>query len=127
MNWNDYPNFSKEEFDCKHSGKNEMKPDFMAMLQDLRTKYGKPMRITSGYRHESHPIEAKKSRPGAHATGQAADIGVDRGDAYEVLKLAFEIGFTGVGIQQKGGGRFIHLDNIEPDTKGFLRPTVWSY
>jgi hypothetical protein len=39
MNWNDYPNFSKEEFDCKHSGKNEMKPDFMDMLQDLRTKY----------------------------------------------------------------------------------------
>ena len=127
MNWNDYPNFSKEEFTCKHTGKNEMKPEFMSMLQELRNRYGKPIRITSGYRDKTHPIEAKKSNPGAHATGQAADIGVDRGEAYEILRLAFEIGFTGVGIQQKGGGRFIHLDNIEPDTKDFLRPTIWSY
>ena len=127
MNWTDYPNFTKEEFDCKHSGINEMKPEFMAMLQQLRTAYGSPMFITSGYRDKTHPIEAKKSRPGAHATGQAADIGVDRSDAYKVLKLALEIGFTGIGIKQKGSGRFLHLDNIEPDTKDFLRPTIWSY
>ncbi len=127
MNWNDYPNFTKEEFDCKHTGLNEMKPEFMDMLQKVRTAYGKPMIITSGYRDKTHPIEANKSRPGAHSTGQAADISVDRTNAYEVLKLALEIGFTGIGIQQKDSGRFLHLDNIEPDTKDFLRPTIWSY
>ena len=126
MNWNDYPNFSKSEFDCKHSGFNQMKPDFMYKLQKLREAYGKPMRITSGYRHKTHPIEAKKSKVGAHATGQAADIGVDRGDAYELLKLALELGFTGIGIQQKGSGRFIHLDTLEPSAD-FIRPTIWSY
>ncbi len=126
MNWNDYPNFSKSEFDCKHSGFNQMKPEFMYKLQKLREAYGKPMRITSGYRHKTHPIEAKKSKIGAHATGQAADIGVDRGDAYELLKLALELGFTGIGIQQKGGGRFIHLDTLEASAD-FIRPTIWSY
>jgi uncharacterized protein YcbK (DUF882 family) len=126
MNWNDYPNFSKAEFDCKHSGFNQMQPEFMDKLQKLREAYGKPMRITSGYRHKTHPIEAKKSKIGAHATGQAADIGVDRGDAYELLKLALELGFTGIGIQQKGGGRFIHLDTLEPSAD-FIRPTIWSY
>ena len=126
VNWENYPNFKKEEFDCKHSGKNEMKADFMEKLQQLRTAYGKPMRITSGFRDSTHPIEAKKARAGAHASGKAADIGVDREDAYTLLKMALEIGFTGIGIQQKGGGRFIHLDTIENGPE-FLRPTIWSY
>ena len=103
-----------------------MQPEFMDKLQKLREAYGKPMRITSGYRHKTHPIEAKKSKIGAHATGQAADIGVDRADAYELLKLALEIGFTGIGVQQKGGGRFIHLDTLEASAD-FIRPTIWSY
>lgn len=34
--------------------------------------------------------------------------------------------FTGIGIQQKGGDRYIHLDNL-PNAPGQPRPTVWSY
>jgi len=125
--WNLYPNFSKEEFDCKHTGKNEMKHSFMSKLQTLRTTYNKPLRITSGYRDYAHPVEAKKPRKnGAHPTGLAVDIAVDRKEAYEVLKLAMQIGFTGIGFQQKGGGRFIHLDTIE-DNELQPRPSIWSY
>jgi zinc D-Ala-D-Ala carboxypeptidase len=126
MNWNDYPNFSKSEFDCKHTGKNEMKPEFMSKLQELRTRYGKPMRISSGFRDRTHPIEANKIIAGAHTTGLAADIAVDRGNAYQVLKIALELGFTGIGINQKGSGRFIHLDTIENNSSQ-PRPTIWSY
>jgi zinc D-Ala-D-Ala carboxypeptidase len=36
--------------------------------------------------------------------------------------MALEAGFTGIGVQQKGTGRFLHLDTLEN-----LRPTVWSY
>ena len=118
MNWNDYPNFSKEEFDCKHSGKNEMKPDFMAMLQDLRTKYGKPMRITSGYRHESHPIEAKKDVPGTHAQGIAADIKITNAVfRLKIVEEALRLGFTGIGVASD----FIHVD-----TRG-TTPVMWTY
>lgn len=125
--WEEYKNFSKEEFDCKHSGKNEMKHEFMKKLQNLREFYGKSMRITSGYRDITHPIEArKKGKSGAHTTGMAADIAVERQDAYDLLSLAFQIGFTGIGIQQKGGGRFIHLDCIESNSSQ-PRPTIWSY
>ena len=28
--------------------------------------------------------------------------------------------------QQKGGGRFIHLDNLSTED-GFARPNIWSY
>jgi zinc D-Ala-D-Ala carboxypeptidase len=123
MDWSRYPNFKKSEFDCSHCGKNEMQPDFMAALQSLRTSYGKPMRITSGYRCPQHPIEAKKAAPGAHASGRAADIGVEGRDAFLLLKLAFAQGFTGIGVQQKGAGRFIHLDTVITGP----RPNVWSY
>lgn len=123
MDWSRYQNFSKAEFDCTHCGKNEMKPDFLQKLQTLRSVYGKPMRVTSGYRCPQHPIEAKKATPGAHASGCAVDIGVEGQDAHRLLKLAFAAGFTGIGVQQKGSGRFVHLDTLE----GGPRPNVWSY
>lgn len=98
----------------------------MDMLTKLRVAYAKPMRVTSAYRHPTHPIEAKKPKGGTHTTGRAVDIAVDRGEAYELLGLALEIGFTGIGVQQKGNGRFLHLDNLESES-GFVRPTIWSY
>ena len=123
IDWSRYQNFSAKEFDCSHCGKNEMQPDFLQKLQALRSVYGKSMRVTSGYRCPEHPIEAKKAKPGAHASGCACDIGIDGADAHRLLKLAFAAGFTGIGVQQKGSGRFIHLDTLE----GGLRPNVWSY
>jgi zinc D-Ala-D-Ala carboxypeptidase len=123
IQWNLYPNFSSKEFDCSHCGKNEMQADFMSRLQALRMKYGKPMRVTSGYRCPQHPIEAKKAKPGAHASGCACDIGVEGADAHRLLRLALELGFTGIGVQQKGTGRFLHLDTLE----GATRPTIWTY
>ena len=125
MNWSDYPNFTEAEFACRHTGKCAMAPEFMARLQKLRGVYGKPMTITSGYRHPTHPIEAAKLSPGAHSTGRAADIAVQGVEALRVLQLALQCGFTGIGLQQKGGGRFLHLDDI---SNGYLpRPALWSY
>ena len=120
MNWSDYPNFTEAEFRCRHCGKQEMKPEFMGRLQALRDVYRRPMTITSGYRCPDHPIEKAKATPGMHSTGLACDIGVQGAEAHEVMRLAMHLGFTGIGVQQKGAGRFIHLD---------LRatPTVWSY
>ena len=102
-----------------------MHPDFMERLQELRMVYGKPMKITSGYRDKTHPIEAKKAAPGAHASGRACDVSIRGADAVELLNLALQMGFTGIGIQQKGEGRFIHLDDIEDGTQP--RPMIWSY
>jgi hypothetical protein len=43
-----------------------------------------------------------------------------------VLRAALNAGFTGIGVKQKGKGRFIHLDDIE-DSGDRPRPWVWSY
>lgn len=123
IDWAMFPNFTKKEFDCTHCGANQMTPSFMAKLQALRSRYGKAMRITSGFRCAQHPIEAKKAKPGSHASGCACDIAVEGQDAYRLLQLAFPLGFTGIGVQQKGTGRFIHLDTLNDPP----RPNVWSY
>ena len=119
--------FSESEMACKCGcGQSPMDQDFMDKLDELREAYGKPMRITSGYRCPDHPIEAKKSKPGAHSSAKACDIGADRADAHEILRLAFTLGFKRIGVQQKGSGRFIHLDTATAED-GFPEPTVWSY
>lgn len=122
--WTRYPNFSADEFRCKHTGLCNMDQGFMARLQQLRSAYGRPMRVTSGYRHPTHPIEAAKSAPGAHTTGRAVDIACNGQQAFALVKLAIEHGFTGVGISQRAGvARFIHLDDLDWP----IRPNIWSY
>lgn len=127
MNWEKYaPYFTEAEFKCKHTGLCEMNEQFMDKLLQLRIEYARPMTISSGFRDRRHPIEAVKYTSGAHTTGNACDIAIQGSDALQILRLAMAFGFTGIGIQQKGSGRFIHLDDL-PNSKNFLRPTIWSY
>lgn len=124
IDWNRYPNFKAAEFKCSHCGADGVKEELLAKLQAMRTEYDKPMKITSGYRCAQHPIEAKKDTPGAHALGLAADIGVEGSEAHRILTLACKHGFTGIGVQQKGTGRFIHVDIRSGELP---TPAVWSY
>jgi zinc D-Ala-D-Ala carboxypeptidase len=105
--WNLYPNFSKHEFDCKHTGLNEMDHSFMSLLQEARVRYGKPMTISSGYRHPTHPVEARKGHTnGEHTKGRCADITINNStDRYTLLKIAFDLGFTRIGFHKS----FLHL------------------
>jgi len=103
-----------------------MQASFMERLQALRVAFNKPILITSGYRHPSHPIEAEKDEPGAHASGHACDIAVMGADALDLVGLAIQYGFTGIGVSQKGQTRFIHLDDLEHEDHR-PRPWLWSY
>tara|TARA_R110000822_G_scaffold83575_1_gene196756 strand:- start:286 stop:663 length:378 start_codon:yes stop_codon:yes gene_type:complete len=125
MNWDKYPNFSEEEFACSETGECKMSAAFMKKMQELRDVYGNPMTITSGYRSPKHSIEASKptGKLSTHARGCAADIACNGQQAYEIMKLAFQLGFTGIGVSQKGSARFVHLDTFI----GSPRPNIWSY
>lgn len=121
--------FKRSEFDCKHCGQNLMVQEFMDRLDALRGLYGRPLIVSSGYRCPDHNARVSSTgRTGPHTTGRAADLAVTHRDAYELLALALApgAGFTGVGINQKGTGRFIHLDDL-PAAPGQPRPTLWSY
>ena len=118
-------NFSENEFKCKCCGQNKMRQETVNRLQQLRDAYGKSITITSGYRCPAHNLAvAKTGGTGPHTTGQAIDIACQGADAYQIMKLALQLGFTGIGVSQKGTGRYLHLDDL---TVGFPRPTVWSY
>lgn len=124
-----YPNFTHGEIACKHCGALFINLEAMDSLQALRYRVG-PLSVTSGYRCAEHPAEKGKAQPGAHWYGRAFDIGgLIGGRAHQVLKEAFDLGFTGIGVAMQGdkAGRFLHLDMIDPNQTHIWRPAVWSY
>ena len=121
-----YKYFTADELKCQHCGAEGIDGYFMAKIDNLREELGFPFPVTSGYRCPKHPIEARKKAPGAHTTGKAIDIGVSGNDAYILIEAAIRDNFTGIGINQKGGSRFIHLDII-PHSSSRPRPFIWSY
>ena len=120
--WGEYPNFTKAEFDCKHTGENNMQHEFMEKLQAIRTAYGKSIKITSGFRSKKHPIEAKKTHSnGEHTQGNCADIACDNGsDRFRLISLAIANGITRIGIAKN----FLHLGI---GGKGLPNNVVWDY
>ena len=121
--WQSLENFKLEEFNCKRTGENEMNDDFLRKLQALRYALARPMVVTSGYRHPTHPVEARKSQPGFHAAGRAVDIRCHSDYAWDIAQLAMQIGFHGIGVSQKNGlPRFIHLDD-----RPFEQRALYSY
>ena len=96
---------------------------FLDYLDALRHKCGFPFIVTSGYRTPEYNNKVSSTGlTGPHTTGKAADIAVSRQNADKVLEMVYDMGcFTGKGINQKGEGRFIHLDIIEGDNR------IWTY
>ena len=121
-------NFTADEMRCRCGcGRADMSPLFMDVLQTIRMQYGKPMRVSSGYRCPSHNAKVSSTGPGGpHTTGKAVDILVSGKDAHTLLQLCMaHMDVTGIGVSQKGAhdSRFIHIDTIEEG----LRPWLWSY
>jgi zinc D-Ala-D-Ala carboxypeptidase len=120
--WDEYPNFTALEFNCRHTGKNEMKHEFMAKLQAIRVEYGKPLQITSGFRHWTHPVEARKGHTtGEHTRGTCADIACTSGaDRFRLVQLALKHGIGRIGVAKN----FLHLGIGGP---GLPHNVIWDY
>lgn len=115
--------FTDAELSCSCCGVYHFSPEFLYILNVIREQCGFPLPVTSGYRCDKHPVEARKTHRGAHNRGLAVDIGVSHERAHRLLEVALEQGVPRIGINQKGEGRFIHLD-IDPSLP---TPTIWSY
>lgn len=119
--------FTLEEFSCKCGcGQAKMDDSFVYILNIIRKAYNKPMIISSGYRCPHHNASVSQTgSDGPHTTGRAADIVIAGAEALRLVKLGFEFGISGFGINQKGplNKRYIHLDTI----KSANRPMIWSY
>lgn len=116
--------FTEKELSCQHCGEYKFDKEFLNLLNNIREECDFPFVISSGYRCVEHPIESSKGRVGAHTTGCAVDIAVSGDKALKVLEVAMKHGVKRIGINQKGKGRFIHLDIAED---AYPSPAIWSY
>lgn len=117
--------FSRSELQCPCCDKNRVSAEFLEKLEALRDKVGKPLYVSSGYRCPLHNDRVSHTGlNGPHTTGEAVDILISFETAFLLAKHAFALGFTGVGVNQRGllDKRFIHLDALTVN-----RPRIWSY
>lgn len=117
-----WPNFSFAEMSCQCGcGSCDMDPAFMDTLQAIRTEYGKPMIVTSGFRCEAHNA-ALKGGP-EHPRGKAVDIAVSNPDAMEITAIALRHGIRRIGVSQRNARpRFLHIGGADD-----LPVALWSY
>ncbi|WP_444891752.1 hypothetical protein ACJJIE_00125 (plasmid) [Microbulbifer sp. TRSA001] len=128
----------------------KMKLEFLAHLNRVRERvYGRPMPISSGYRCEHHPIEARKrkqaeeegrTRPlGDHSCGVGVDVLASGRNAHDLMQalhvynwLHIQEGlpqpFTAICPDQRGlvMMRFIHIGS-NTEAPGRPRPWLWTY
>ncbi len=131
LRWRWSPYFRPEEFTCRCPGDELLiESEFLDKLVELREAFERPMLITSGYRCADHNTRVSSTGPrGPHTTGSSADVGVFGVEAFDLARLAFLHGFTGIGINQRGepAKRFVHLDTLPVGGLHHPRPRVWSY
>jgi uncharacterized protein YcbK (DUF882 family) len=118
--------FSREELTCTCCDAYGFDDEALLEFNIMRAECGFPFVVTSAYRCEDHPIEAKKieqGKPfGAHTRGTAMDIYFDS-DAklMKILQVALDRGVRRIGIHDKA--KFIHLDFDDE----LPSPSYWQY
>jgi hypothetical protein len=124
--------FKLSEFDspdARGSGGN-MRASTLVKLDEARRLYGKPLRVTSGFRTKEYAQVLRErgyqvAKNSAHLTGYAADImpldalESDLTKWAELLDALWNAGFRRFGIM----GQAIHID--DDPTKS--SPALWNY
>ena len=114
--------FKLEEFDSPDelgSGCN-MSQEILNMLDATRKIYGKPMRITSGFRTKTHNKKVGGVESSSHLKGLAADIACSESkNRFDMIKALLQVGFKRLGV----AGTFIHVD-ID---KNKSQNVIWTY
>ena len=118
--------FKSKEFDSPDqpgSGQ-RMNPAFLAMLDETRDRYKKPIVITHGFRTKQYGdilrgrgYQAVKRS--AHEIGRAADVLCPTQEMEQLINAALAAGFRRIGVMLTA----IHLD--DDDTR--KTPAVWGY
>lgn len=103
-------NFNLKEFQCKCGCETvKVSSELVNKLQVLRTKVGKPLVITSGFRCEKHNKAVGGVDSSYHTKGMAADVACPSGYTVEKFaRMCQDVGFTGVGAYPDKN--FVHVD-----------------
>lgn len=92
---------------CKE-GKNEVKLDMelVYLLQRIRDRVGKPVKIISGYRSYWHNRKVGGAPKSQHLYGKAADIKVRGIRPIDLARIAEQEGAEGIGVYPV----WVHVD-----------------
>lgn len=120
------------EWADRHSGELLVNVEFLDLFELLRVAMARPLVITSGYRTPAHnQVVSTTGANGPHTLARAADVRIYGRDAYRLVKVAIDLGFTGIGFEQQldltPARRYVHLDNLTPADGFPMRPNIWSY
>ncbi len=102
-------NFKSTEFDCHGEGccnSTAIDTELVDILQKIRSRFGKAVKINSGYRCKTHNKSVGGALKSNHLTGTAADIAVSGISPTEVAAFAESIGVMGIGLYTWG----CHID-----------------
>jgi uncharacterized protein YcbK (DUF882 family) len=111
-------NFTAVELECPHCHKLP-KAELIAKLQEFRDAWGKPMKITSGYRCAEHNAAIGGAPNSRHIVGEAVDIAcTDAAERYKLMALAFKLGWGGIAYSKV----FVHID-----CRPVITPASWNY
>lgn len=115
--------FEWSEFDSPDapgSGRQHMDRAFVRLLDELRDRYGRPLRITSAYRSPAHNAAVGGVPESSHMAGLAVDVACTSSrDRHDLLRAIFGLGISRIGV----GATFVHIDQ-DPDKAADV---VWTY
>lgn len=115
-NWEEIKYFKKSEF--KHPDK--MNFEFIKILDQVREKFGHPLKITSDFRTDEENEKAGGKVTSAHLKGVAVDTScMDSRSRFDLVRSIIECGITRIGI----GKTFVHFDmDFDKDQR-----VIWLY
>jgi len=103
-----WPDFQPSEIACRGTGELVVNERAMDMLQELRTRLGKPIHINSGYRSIKHNRAVGGAKGSKHLAGIAFDCRMASHDPQAFMATARAVGFKGIGEYPVLG--FCHID-----------------
>lgn len=102
-------NFVLAEFACSDGSDVVLvHPALVALLQTIRTHFGRPVHILSAYRTAAYNELIGGAKNSTHKKGMAADIVVRGVSVKRIAEFAEDLDVGGIGVYEQG--KFIHLD-----------------
>ena len=114
--------FNYSEFDSPDvQGSGQlMDKTLLEMLDEVRDKFDKPIRINSGFRTPAHNEAVGGAENSSHLKGLAVDIACNKSqDRFDLINCLLDVGFSRIGVAKT----FIHADIDQDKTQG----VIWTY